>query len=146
MSAEMQKGTAQIARETIAEAVAATAAARTETSSAQRELECGFAVLEDGFKKIEPSIVLDVQIEYRPSSLYSNGMVIANDRASLFVPVTHVGRAWRIDRKALGKVEIVVPTKTEDAVQRLVAALGSVVEDFDVWSHGIARRNGRPRE
>ncbi|MNR96400.1 hypothetical protein D3C72_275540 [compost metagenome] len=139
------KGTAQIAREVIAEAVAATASARTETSSTLREVEAGIAVLEYGFQKIEPSIVLDILMDARPTSIHTNGLILANDRASAFVPVENVGRAWRIDRSGLGKVEIVIPTKTADAVQRLVAALGSVVEDFDVWSHGVARSNGRLR-
>lgn len=140
------KGTAEIAREVIADAVAATAAARTEFVVVQREVEAGFAVLESGFKKIEPSIVLDVRLDRQGASSHPNGMVLANDRASLFVPITDVGRAWRVDRSAFGKVEVVVPKKVEDAVSRLVAALGSVVEDFDVWSHGVAKRSGRPRE
>lgn len=140
------KGTAEIAREVIADAVAATAAARTEFSAVQREVEAGFVVLEDGFKQIEPSIVLDVRIDRQGASSHPNGMVLANDRASLFVPITDVGRAWCIDRSAFGKVEVVVPRKAEDAVSRLVAALGSVVEDFDDWSHVVARRNGRVRE
>ena len=137
------KPTAQVAREVIAEAVAATVAARTGNSTTQREVEAGVARLEQGFRQIESSTVLDVLLDARPASIFTNGLVLANDRASLFVPILLGGRAWRIDRSGIGKIEIVVPTKGEDAEQRLVAALGSVVEDFDVWSHGVARRNGR---
>jgi hypothetical protein len=129
------KGTAQIAREVIAEAVAVTNAARTASSSIQKEVESGVAHLEEGFKLIDPSIVLDVQVD--------DAFVLANERASLYVPIAFVGRAWRINRSGFGKIEIVVPTKGDDAVERLVAALGSVVEDFEAWSHGAARRNGR---
>lgn len=133
------KGTVQIAREVIAQAVAATAAARTSDSSTQHEVEAGVDVLEHGFQEIEPSVVLDIQLD----APLNNGLVIANDHASLFVPISNIGRAWRIDRSGLGKIETVVPMKSEDAVQRLVAALGSVVEDFDDWSRRVARRNGR---
>ncbi len=140
------RGAVQIAREVIAQAVAATAAARTSDSSLQREVEAGVAVLERGFREIEPSLVLDIQMNVGPATGLTNGLVVANDHASLFVPVVHIGRAWRIDRGGLGKIETVVPMKSEDAVQRLVAALGSVVEDFDDWSRRVARRNGRVSE
>jgi hypothetical protein len=140
VSGAKHKGTAQIAREVIAEALKANKKLDHGRTGVSPDLT--IKLLWEGFKQIDPSlfVALDSDDENQVS-----GLILANDRASAYAAINITRHAMRINREALSKSEIVIPLMMENPQEQLIWALASVIEDFSFWSIGDARRNGRVR-
>ena len=139
MSGE-HKWTAQIMREAVASAMKDGMTIGTDRLAIS--LDAAIQHLRDSFKKIEPSLFVDLDND---TSGTPSGLILANDRASLYAAIQVTARALVINRDTLGKAPIVVPLMIPDATERIIAALALVIGDFESWSIGSAQRNGRVR-